>query len=228
MISLPISALTFDAAGTLIHLSEPVGYSYSRVAAQFEIYANPDKMESAFRAVWKVTPPAFSEPPSKRHPNEKAWWHDLVESVFREAGADLPDDETFDLCFEALYDHFESPGTWIAEPDTAETLERICSRYPSVILSNFDSRLRRILKDLDLDQYFEDLFLSCEIGASKPDPKMFDTALDHFQCPREEIIHIGDDALCDTEGASRAGFQHYRIQKGSGSLSELLRELSLA
>lgn len=228
MFSPPILALSFDAAGTLIHLAEPVGGSYCRIANHFGIKSEPSAMESAFRSVWKRTPPAFSEPPGQRHENEKDWWHDLVREVFREAGAIPPDEATFDACFDALYEHFESPGTWLADPETGGILERISARYPCVVLSNFDARLRRILDDLRLARYFEAFFLSCEIGASKPDPKMFETARVHFRCPAESILHVGDDPYCDGEGAANAGFQHFRFEKGSSGLSKLLRELSLA
>lgn len=228
MFSPPISACTFDAAGTLIHLAEPVGRSYHRVASRFGITCDPEAIELAFRRVWKRSPPPFSPDSQYAHSNEKMWWSCLVEEVFAEAGANWTDKQTFDACFEALYDHFESPGTWITTEEIHDALSKISDSLRCVVLSNFDHRLRRILMDLGLARYFEALFLSCEVGASKPDPRIFEKARLHFELPAEEILHIGDDPTCDEQGARRAGFQFYSVKEGTGNLSQLFDQLSLA
>lgn len=228
MISPPISACTFDAAGTLIHLAEPVGHSYHKVAKQHGIKCDPDLIDSAFRAVWKRTPPPFSPHSPYPHSNEKMWWRCLVREVFEEAGSSWSDSAIFDLCFEALYEYFESPGTWITNEDIHDILAPLSERLRCVVLSNFDHRLRRILRDLDLAKYFEGFFLSCEIGASKPDPRIFESARTHFDLPAAEILHIGDDPICDREGAQRAGFQFFSVEAGSENLSQLFDQLSLA
>ncbi|MDF1849394.1 MAG: HAD-IA family hydrolase [Verrucomicrobiales bacterium] len=228
MFSPPISACSFDAAGTLIHLAEPVGNSYSRVASDFGIESNPRTVELSFRKVFRKTPPPFSPDSPYVHSNEKMWWRELVEEVFDDAGATWSNSQTLDQCFEALYDHFEAPGTWLANDGTHEILERISARYPCVVLSNFDGRLRRILTDLGLSTFFEDFFLSCEIGASKPSPRMFETVRNHFNLPAEQILHIGDDPVCDEKGAKDAGFQFFSVGKQGDDLSQLFDQLSLA
>ena len=107
-----IEAITFDAAGTLIHLAEPVGVSYSRVAAEFGIAADSDDLGLAFASVWKRTPLPFADENRAEDPHEKAWWRRLVREVFLEAQAKLPNEERFEDFFNALYRHFESPGTF--------------------------------------------------------------------------------------------------------------------
>lgn len=224
----PVKALSFDAAGTLIELSEPVGASYSRVAARHGIHAAPDDLSTAFKTVWRKTPSAFSVDSPVKDPNEKSWWRRLVLSVFEEADASLEGDEQFDRFFEDLYDHFEEPGTWTAVPEAFEVLPVLAEAFPCIILSNFDGRLRRILRDLDLFDFFDATLLSCELGASKPDPLVFDAARAHFNLPPEQILHIGDDPICDWEGATRAGFASFRVGGGESNLKQLFEELSLA
>ena len=129
---------------------------------------------------------------------------------------------------EALYDHFESPGTWEAAPDAHEVVQWVSSRYRCAVLSNFDSRLKRILEDLDLLAHFESVFLSCEIGASKPDPRIFRAAHEGLRVAPARILHVGDDPECDWRGAEEAGFLHFRVGKGGSELSGLIDELSLA
>ncbi|NRB74294.1 MAG: HAD-IA family hydrolase [Verrucomicrobiales bacterium] len=228
MLNEPIRAVSFDAAGTLIHLAEPVGSSYSRVASRHGISCSPDALNRAFGAVWKRTPAPFSPESRIDDPNEKSWWKRIVREVFDEAGAELPAGSAFETFFEDLYDHFESPGTWVADPAAHEVLARVSQRYRIIILSNFDGRLRRILRDLELLDFFEHTFLSCEIGASKPDQRIFNEVVKVLDLPPQSILHVGDDPQCDWEGAELAGFALFRVGTRENSLGELLRELSLA
>jgi len=225
-----IEAVSFDAAGTLIHLNEPVGASYARVAADHGIRCQPEDVGRAFRVVWKRTPPAFSPDSSLPDPDEKSWWRRLVRDVFAEAGATFPSMDTeavFDAFFEALYQHFEAPGTWEADPVAAEVVGAVASRYRCAVLSNFDARLRRILDDLGLLHHFEKLFLSCELGVSKPDPGIFHAASRNLGVAPGSILHVGDDPENDWRGARDAGFRVFEAGRRR-PLGELLGELSLA
>jgi len=228
MSSQKFRAISFDAAGTLIHLAEPVGDSYSRVAARYGIKADAERLSCSFRTVWKRTHLPFSPESSICDPDEKSWWRRLVRVVFEDAGAELPDGEIFNEFFEALYTHFESPGTWIADLDATLVLEKVGSHYSCLVISNFDARLRRIFDDLDLLSHFENVILSCEVGASKPDPRIFQTAAMAQELEPETILHVGDDPVCDWEGAPAAGFGIFKVGKGQRRLVELLDELSLA
>lgn len=154
----PIEAVTFDAAGTLIHLTESVGESYSRVARRFEITASPEALDLAFRVAWKRAPAPFTNQQGtfgeatlldRENDFEKSWWRDLVRGVFDDAGSG--DSPRFDDFFEALYDHFEAPGCWALDSAAVAMLD-LCENqgFKIGLLSNFDYRLRRILTDLGI------------------------------------------------------------------------------
>lgn len=225
----PIEVVSFDAAGTLIHLAEPVGVTYSRVAAQHGNPVSPESLEKTFTLVWKRTPLPFSrDGDGNEDPDERSWWKRLVAEVFKESGHEFQEAAAFENFFEDLYDTFERPGTWIADSETSELLFRIGRRHRLVIVSNFDSRLRRILRDLDLLHHFETLFLSCEEKLSKPDPLLFRRVSETLCVPPGAILHVGDDPECDWAGAEAAGFRHFRTGRRGRPLKELAGELSLA
>lgn len=221
------AVVSFDAAGTLIHLAEPVGVTYARVAGEHGITADPARLSEAFGKVWKLTPAPFSEE-GDPDPHERSWWSRLVRAVFAEAGATFPDEAHYEIFFDALYLRFEEPGTWIAEPGTGEVLRRIAGAHRCIVLSNFDARLRRILADLDLLDPFEAVFVSCEERLSKPDPRLFARVSERLGVAPDSILHVGDDPRCDWAGAEAAGYRHFRVGKGGFPLSRLLEELSLA
>lgn len=225
---LEIKAVSFDAAGTLIHLAEDVGVSYAKVATRFGIRTDPRRLGLAFKTVWKRTPPPFSTETPGTDATEKHWWHRLVHAVFTESGVQMPEEREFNEFFEALYRHFEEPGTWLADAEADRVLGIVSSRYPCIVLSNFDGRLRRILADLGLLPHFKEVLLSCELRVSKPDPRIFRETSRVLSLKPDEILHVGDDPVCDWDGAHRAGFRHFRVGKGYPGLSALLDELSLA
>lgn len=223
----PPKVVSFDAAGTLVHLAEPVGDTYARVAAAHGIEAAPASVARAFASVWRRTPAPFSDgsPPDS---DERSWWRRLVREVFVEAGCPVEDGALYARLFDDLYRRYEEPGAWIAAPDARAVLARVSRSRPCVVLSNFDARLRRILRDLGLAGYFEALFLSCEQGLSKPDPRLFLRVAEAFGVAPSEILHVGDDPVCDWAGAERAGLRHFRVGPGQRGLRELPEELSLA
>ena len=73
------------------------------------------------------------------------------------------------------------------------------------MLSNNDSRLRRVLKDLKVDHLFEHLFNSSELGFEKPQIEIFRAVENTLQVAPEEIMHLGDSMSRDFIGAEQAG-----------------------
>lgn len=241
-------AVSFDAAGTLIHLVEPVGPTYAAVARRHGFRAEAANIEEAFGRLWRSTPPPFStqsaggESDAVEEPDERSWWRRFVLAVFRQCGTPGLESESgggggdeppgvpegFDAFFDALYRHYEAPGAWHADPEAEAVLARLSTRLPCVLLSNFDARLRRILSDLGLFDYFDRAYLSCELRLSKPDPRIFAHVADDLALSPAEILHVGDDPRCDWAGAESAGFRVYRAGRKGRPLSSLFDELSLA
>lgn len=59
-------------------------------------------------------------------------------------------------------------------PGAAEALQRIRSKgVRTAVVSNFDTRLRRILAELHADSLFDAVVVSAELQAEKPNPVIF-------------------------------------------------------
>lgn len=81
------------------------------------------------------------------------------------------------------------------------------------ILSNFDSRLHSVLQGLGLSHYFSSVTISTQVGAAKPDPRIFAIALEKHNCSPEEAWHIGDSIEEDYQGAKAAGLRGVWINR---------------
>ena len=219
-----IKAIFFDGAGTLIHLPESVGHHYALVGKRVGLALDAAALDRAFAASWKQMPPrpAITGP---REDDDKGWWLELVDQVIDQV-APRTSELDRDAFFEVAYSHFAEAGVWELYPDAIEVLEALRPRFELAVISNFDGRLRMILEHLGVSRFFSHVFLSSELGADKPDPLIYQRALNLSGFAPNEILHVGDDPVRDWEGAEAAGLTVFRLQRPRNSRSALLTILA--
>ena len=61
------------------------------------------------------------------------------------------------------------------------------------MVSNFDTRLRPILDEMQLTELFDAVVISAEVGAEKPNPLIFETACARLGVAANETLVLGDD-----------------------------------
>ncbi len=81
------------------------------------------------------------------------------------------------------------------------------------MISNFDSRLLKILDQLSLNAYFDKIFVSSQCQTAKPDRQIFQQALDSHKIPPDQAWHIGDSHREDYLGAQAVGIQAFLIER---------------
>ena len=59
---------------------------------------------------------------------------------------------------------------------------------------------------------------SMDVGASKPDPKMFQAALNQAGVPPEQAVHVGDQIETDIDGAKGVGINPVLIDRHSAAV----------
>lgn len=199
-----ITTVTFDAAGTLIHVARPVGETYAEVVRTHGASISSEVLEEGFRSAFTRMPPlAFiSRDDAHLIEQERNWWSALVRQAVTPDGV-IAD---FDGFFETLYAYFSEGSAWCAYPEAASVLRSLKSRgYRVGIVSNFDSRLEAILKELGLDRWADVTVYSSRVGAAKPSPAIFRHALELLGAQPHESLHVGDNHEADYEGAQAAG-----------------------
>jgi putative hydrolase of the HAD superfamily len=162
---------------------------------------------------------------------EKDWWKALVRDVF------LPFGEFahFENFFDKLYERFGHPEVWNLYPGAREVLSGLRAQGKRLaVISNWDSRLMRLMDQLDIRGYFEFILASAVFGSSKPGSRIFEEALRRMAVSPHDAIHVGDSLDDDVRGARRAGigavlidrhhrFQHHELAQES---CHLIRDLS--
>lgn len=87
--------------------------------------------------------------------------------------------------------------------DAMPFLERASRSFPLLSITNGNADLQRI----GLGHLFQHHVSAAEIGAAKPDEKLFRAACERLQAPPEKVLHIGDHPIQDILGAARAGMK---------------------
>ena len=217
---MPLKAIFFDAAGTLFHLPRGVGYHYALVADEIGLKLDSRDLDRAFNRAWNVMP--RREPvDGPREDDDKDWWRQLVELVLNDVAPSLNELDR-DNFFEIAYEHFAEAGVWELYPEVLEVLEKLSPRFQLAVVSNFDGRLRMILEQLGVSQFFKHVFLSSELGADKPDPEIFRRALNLIRLDPKEVLHAGDDPERDWKAAAAAGLFIFQLDRKKNSLRDLL------
>lgn len=101
---------------------------------------------------------------------------------------------------------FCSPKSWTTFQDVFPTLERLRrGGCRMAVISNAELGLRRILEDLGIAGFFETIVMSEELGVEKPDPTIFQEALERVDVAPEKCVHTGDMIEADVKGARSVG-----------------------
>lgn len=108
--------------------------------------------------------------------------------------------------FEEVYDYYVQPGAWTLAPGAVAALSKLkAAGVRLAVVSNFDTRLRPILSHLGVEGLFDAIVVSAEVGAEKPNPVIFEAALQALKMRPHEVVHVGDDRRNDVWGARDAG-----------------------
>jgi HAD superfamily hydrolase (TIGR01549 family) len=82
-------------------------------------------------------------------------------------------------------------------PDVLPALETLKVAYAIGLLSNGNT----YPKCVGLEQVFDFVVFSQDHGFEKPDPRIFQVALQQASCSSVELVHVGDSLDTDVEGA---------------------------
>ncbi|WP_159951492.1 YjjG family noncanonical pyrimidine nucleotidase [Polaribacter septentrionalilitoris] len=114
---------------------------------------------------------------------------------------------------------------------TIEVLEYLKDKYQLHIITNgFEEIQSKKMKNSKIYHYFDKVITSESVGVKKPNPRVFNYALELAKAPKEHSIMIGDNLEADVQGAIDVGmkaihcnFEHQEINtNGLLSIKSLL------
>ena len=190
-----VRGVLFDATGTLIEATAPVGEVYRRIALDHGVDLPAWRLDDAFRRVIARAPArgTLGESAAARRESEVEWWFEVIRQTFQATDSTARFDD-FRAFARALFDAYRAREAWRLRPGVLLCLDRLeRSGWPMAVVSNFDHRLPEILHLLDVDRFFESIEIPCDHGVAKPEAALFAAASEALDLPFSRLAYVGDD-----------------------------------
>ncbi|MDZ7954136.1 HAD family hydrolase [Nostoc sp. DedQUE09] len=146
--------------------------------------------------------------------NEKTWWEYMNEyfaEIYERVGINR--NQAIKYAFQ-VQNEYKSIEKWHLYDDVIPTLQyTIKNNYKNIILSNHIPELHEIIGELNITEYFEEIYTSGKIGHEKPSLKFYTHVINDLKIEKTECIMIGDSYSADITGALRAGIQAILVRK---------------
>ena len=135
-----------------------------------------------------------------------AGWGRMVGTMLRSAGvpqAALPD------VVSSLWPEHVERNLWSLVPEGfGEAIGRVRALgVRTAVVSNSEGRLDALFAELGIARYIDVLVDSGKVGVEKPDPRIFELALEWAGGTRDRALHLGDSYATDVLGARAAGLR---------------------
>ena len=105
-------------------------------------------------------------------------------------------------------------GYFRLDPEARAVLEYLKPRFSIALITNWNHApwIYRLLSEHEIGGYFDSVTVSDEVGASKPDPRIFRAALEGTGLEPHDVVFVGDSPE-DVRGAMAAGIQPILISR---------------
>ncbi len=196
-----LKALLFDFGGTLAFLDfELLACEFSREGRKLDALALEHAEYAGRAAIDRVLMSG-----ANKQADYAAYEH-FFRGWMRAAG--IPEEE-FRECAEKFGAIHREATLWrVVRPGTFEALEAFKSAgFRLAIVSNAEGQVEADARRFGLAPYFDVIIDSHVVGVAKPDPRMFQIALERLGVAADEVRFAGDIYSIDVEGARAAGIE---------------------
>lgn len=210
-----IKAITFDLWDTVFidESDEPMRKAAGRLSKKEERRAlvleyaqrHKDVSKDLVDSIYVTADAAFS----KVWHNQFVTWEvfDRMDIIFKGLGIDLPQVEMDEIV--RLHEEMELEFRPDFIDGAGEAIKELSKSFKLGVISDAifspGRVLRELLKGEGLLQYFDHFVFSDEIGNSKPQPIVFESAINKFGIDPNELVHIGDREHNDILGPEKVG-----------------------
>ena len=198
-----LKLITFDLDDTLWPI-EPV---LTHAEGEFYTYLRSQEPETFARIsaddLRQHRVQVLSQQPELKH-NVSLWRRESLRQLLAEQS--LPEDRIDNLVAQAFSVFLNARQQVRLFDGAQECIEELASRYQLIALTNGNANI----KQMPIGRYFSEAIRAEDIGRSKPEPDMFERALEIAECQAHESLHIGDDPYYDIAPAQALGMQSLR------------------
>jgi HAD superfamily hydrolase (TIGR01549 family) len=112
--------------------------------------------------------------------------------------------------------------------DAEQTLSILSQKYKLGIIANQSRDVLQLLDKFDFRDFFNVVIVSSEVNMNKPDPRIFQLAMDHAANNSKRYVMIGDRLDTDISPANKLGMKTIRYTNSLFRLQEPIDESEIA
>jgi putative hydrolase of the HAD superfamily len=196
-------AVLFDAGGVLWDLRPSVEDVFAEALSEAGVRTERARLGEAMRKADRLLDDDLAKLDGT---DESHFWRRYDGLVLDDLGVHQ-DADTFAAGLSSeLRGVFMKTESWVPYPDAIPALEAVRGMgLKTGMVSNASELARRVLKNLDMERFFDVIVISEEVGVRKPDPRIFRIALNRVDTEPSRTMFLGDKPATDLAGATRAG-----------------------
>lgn len=207
----PFKLVTFDITGTLLKYRSSPAVEYSNVLKKYDIEVKLSTLENLINKNWIFMTRTF---PNFGLNNGLGWenyWRMYAHNVYSEAFQleNITEHVPLKSIIDELMMIYSTGQTFEVQNGAINLLEYLKKEQVLMgVITNYDPRIKTMIKNLGLFHYFEFILSSYEVRYEKPDVKIFREAESFVNngLNRNLFLHVGDSYLLDFKGAKNAGW----------------------
>ncbi|WP_077210840.1 HAD family hydrolase [Bacillus dakarensis] len=113
--------------------------------------------------------------------------------------------------------------------ESFQVLDKLKGKYKLLLLTNGSPDLQNTKLEItpELVPYFDQIVISGAFGRGKPDPTIFEHALERMNIKKDEAIMVGDNLMTDILGASRVGMKSVWINRHDKERNEVVPDFEI-
>ncbi|MGN0728257.1 HAD family hydrolase [Treponema sp.] len=184
------------------------------IQAVFEKYRNEISMDfDEFKIQWKKWAQYFFDEYSAGKLTFDGQRKSRIAKIFELNGSPVKSGEELDRRFTLYWTTYEAEYSLFS--DALPALEKLSSlKIRMGIITNGDSENQRSkLKRAGITEFFSPIVISSEAGASKPDPTIFQKAMELSETPRDKTWYVGDSTEHDIVPARKLGINCFYLNR---------------
>jgi putative hydrolase of the HAD superfamily len=132
---------------------------------------------------------------------------DHFHALFGELGVDADVEPVLEMRRE------RARRTLVPRPDALSTLDELRSRGHLLgMISVCTQDVPEVWDDTPLGGKFDATVFSCDVGVSKPEPRIYEIACEQLEVEAGECLFVGDGANDELPGAERAGMDAVQLR----------------
>jgi 2-haloalkanoic acid dehalogenase type II len=138
----------------------------------------------------------------------------ILAETLKASGYPAPSSKHLQAAVDSMYK--TSQANWQLEEDATPALQSLRNMGCQLgILSNAgdDNDVQTLVKNTGLQEIFDFILSSAAVGIRKPDPRVFEMSLAHWNARPEQTMMVGDTLDADILGANNAGLHSVWITR---------------